>query len=509
MSQPRDGSSSKSASDPDATQDSSRGNVTNVLPDADAATRVLPSNLTGEANQAAIATVLADQASTGKPDAREVEPEHATGHSGSAAELQPGTVINNRFVINGLVGRGGMGEVYRVKDLRKEETNDRDPYVAMKVLNDQFQRNSQMIMAMQREARKAQSLAHPNIGTVYDFDRDDQLAYLTMELLEGQPLDEFIKAHPNGIPRTQAHTIIRGLSLGLAYAHNRNIIHSDFKPANIFLTDDSRTKILDFGIARAAPSNLAEGNTEDTRFDAGTLSALTPAYASCEMLEGEPPHPADDVFALAIVTYQLLAGRHPFGGKPATQARALKLAAAQVKGLKRREWRAIQHGLTFDRSQRTQHAAAFLREFEGASRTRVALIATVAALALASTYLVYEESRKVIANQPDTAFSALPADAQQQFQDRMDEGQMLESFNDYSSALDQYTAAYRLHPKNPQAVAAIEALFTELFALGRQAGEAAQLDAVRANLADVRAIDAHLANRPTLSQLAEQLDDAQ
>ena len=109
-----------------------------------------------------------------------------------------------------------------------------------------------MIIAMQREARKAQTLAHPNISTVYDFDRDGQIIFMTMELLKGDPLDAFIKKNPNGIPREQAFGIVRGLCLGLAYAHNKNIIHSDFKPGNVFLTDDNRVKILDFGIARAA-----------------------------------------------------------------------------------------------------------------------------------------------------------------------------------------------------------------------------------------------------------------
>ncbi|MEM1433628.1 MAG: serine/threonine-protein kinase [Pseudomonadota bacterium] len=424
-------------------------------------------------------------------------------------DLAIGAVIKNRFVVEGLLGRGGMGVVYRVKDLRKEETNDRNPYLAMKVLSDQYRRDPRMIMAMQREARKAQTLAHPNITTVYDFDRDDQLAFLTMEMLEGTPLDEFIRQHPEGIPRAQALGIIRGLCIGLAYAHNKNIIHSDFKPGNIFLTDDNRTKILDFGIARAAPVNPVDGSSEVTQFDAGVLGALTPAYASCEMLDGQEPNPADDVFALAIVSYQLLTGRHPFDSRTASEARELGLVPAPIRGLKRREWRAIAHGLAFDRSRRTGHAALFLRELEGSPKIRLALVAVIAALAVTSGYLVYEESRKVIENRPDVAFAALSSDVQDQFRTRLEEGRMLESFADYSSALQQYKSAYQLHPKNPEAVAALESLFTHLYQLSLDAPEATRLEVLAENLADVRTLDGYLADRPALKALAEKLNALQ
>lgn len=429
-----------------------------------------------------------------------------TAGANRSQDLAPGTLIKNRFVVEGLLGRGGMGVVYRVKDLRKEETQDRDPYLAMKVLNENFRRVPRMIIAMQREARKAQTLAHPNISTVYDFDRDENLVYLTMEMLKGDPLNEFIRKNPTGIPRIRAIEIIRGLCLGLAYAHNKNIIHSDFKPGNIFLTDDNRTKILDFGIARAAPVQNLDGSSENTQFDASTLTALTPAYASYEMLAGQEPHPADDVFALAIVSYQLLTGRHPYNGRPANIARQLGLTPTPIKSIKRREWRAIQHGLALDRSNRTDHAAAFLRELEGSPKIRLTLAAVASALVLTSGYLVYEESRKVIENRPEVTFTALPTQTQVNFQARLDEGRMLESFNDYSSALQQYKAAYHLHPKNPEAVQALESFFAKLHQLSTQDPQSARLEVLRENLAEVRNIDGYLASRPALRTLAETLN---
>lgn len=422
-------------------------------------------------------------------------------------DLPAGTIIKDRFVTQGLLGRGGMGVVYRVKDLRKEETQDRDPYLAMKVLNESYRLDQRMVIAMQREARKAQTLAHPNISTVYDFDRDGQLVFMTMELLEGDPLDEFIKKNPEGIPRDRAISIIRGLCLGLAYAHNKNIIHSDFKPGNIFLTTDKRVKILDFGIARAGPVNDLDESSEATQFDAGTLGALTPAYASCEMFSGQAPHPADDVYALAVVSYQLLTGRHPFNNQPAYKARQLGLVPAHIKGLKRREWRAIEHGLAFDRQDRTGHASIFLREYEGSPRIRLALAAVASALVITSGYLVYEESRKVIANRPDFAFSTLPIEIQKTFQTRLDDGRMLESFSDYSSALEQYKAAYQLHPKNSDAVQALEQFFSSLYSLNLQDPKSVQLEVLAENLAEVRSLDGYLANQPALKALANEITD--
>ena len=100
--------------------------------------------------------------------------------------LERGAVLKGRFVLENVVGRGGMGVVFRAKDLRKEEAQDRDPYVAIKILNDEFRRHPESLKALQREARKSQALAHPNIVNVFDFDRDGATVYMTMEFLEGE-----------------------------------------------------------------------------------------------------------------------------------------------------------------------------------------------------------------------------------------------------------------------------------------------------------------------------------
>ncbi|MCZ6640125.1 MAG: serine/threonine-protein kinase [Gammaproteobacteria bacterium] len=418
-----------------------------------------------------------------------------------------GTVIKDCFVLESIIGKGGMGMVYRAKDLRMEETQDRDPYVALKILKDEFQRDTQMVVALQREARKAQTLAHPNIATVYDFDRDDQLVYLTMEALDGDPLDQVIAANTDGLPKSQALPIIRGLSLGLAYAHNNNIIHSDFKPANVFLTDDEHTKILDFGIARAAPTGQVEASETDD-FDAGTLGALTPSYAACEMFEGADPHAADDVYALAIIAYQLLSGRHPFDNVPAPEARRRKLEPVPLKGLKRREWHALKKGLAFARSDRSQHAAEFLREFEGGSKLRMALGAIAAIAAAFVAYISYVQFEEVQRTAPDIPFVELPEAAQLDFARYLEEGDLLLQFRDINSSLSLYLQAYQLHPRNGEAVLRLEAFFEELTDKTIDAGNLLRTEELYENLEAVMATDDFLGHLPSLVKLQARLKDA-
>jgi predicted Ser/Thr protein kinase len=427
--------------------------------------------------------------------------------SAASGELAAGSVINDRFVIERVLGRGGMGVVYRARDLRKEETGDREPHVALKVLSGEFRRDPRMVVALQREARKAQTLAHPNIATVYDFDRDDNVFYLTMEELDGKPLNELIREHPLGMDRAQALSILRGMCLGLAYAHNKHIVHSDFKPGNVFFTRTGQTRILDFGIARAAPLERAEAS-EVTRFDAGVLGALTPSYASCEMFEGKDPHPADDVYALAIVAYQLFSGRHPFDNLPAPQARAQGLEPKPIRGLKRREWRALRHGLAFGRQDRSQHAAEFLRELEGTGRLRMVAAAAIVLGVVFAGYVGYVQFQEQARAAPDIPFEQLPADTQARIEQILEEGAMFARFGDEGSALMLYREAYGLHPRNKRVVVALETLLANVADRAAGSGDRAALERLRENLAVVMGTDDFLNNRRALVRVRERVDAA-
>lgn len=286
-----------------------------------------------------------------------------------AAPVISKTLIKDRFELVNLLGTGGMGAVYRALDRRKVEANDSDPYLAVKLLNDDFRKHPDAFISLQRESRKSQNLAHPNIVTVFDFDRDGELVFMTMEYLDGTPLDKLIRQHAGkGLEKEQADAILRDVSAALMHAHSQRIVHSDFKPGNIFVTRSKGAKVFDFGIARAVSGGLAGGEGDKTQFDAGTLGALTPAYASLEMIKGEQPCQSDDVYALGCVAYELYSGRHPFNKVPADQAQVQKLRPRRIRALSRRQWRALESALQFSRDQRTPDAAEFMRQFFGRSR---------------------------------------------------------------------------------------------------------------------------------------------
>ena len=297
-----------------------------------------------------------------------------------------GDTLNGRFVLEECLGVGGMGTVYKALDLRKLEASDRRPYIAIKVLNLQFRGNPKSLIALQREAKKAQTLGHRNIVTVYDFDRDGPVVYLTMEYLSGQPLSRILRAPEfKGMSYAETLPIFKGMANALAYAHERGFVHCDFKPANVFLTDTAEVKVIDFGIARVF--QRPEEETDATIFDPGSLGALTPAYASPEMLEHREPDPRDDIYALGCTTYELLTGRHPFGRVPATQARGSGLKPQRPDGLGTRQWRALRTSLAFEREARMPTVTHFLQEFgdtqKRSSMSGTAVKAAVSAGALA------------------------------------------------------------------------------------------------------------------------------
>jgi serine/threonine protein kinase len=375
------------------------------------------------------------------------------GHRGP---IGPGTVIKHRFELERQIGKGGMGVVFAAIDRRKVEARDPSPRVAFKVMNADFERHPQALIALQREARKAQTLAHPNVVTVFDFDRDGDVVYVTMELLNGRPLEAMVReVRGRGMEPAKALSIVRGIAEGLAYAHRKGIVHSDLKPANVFVLEDGTPKILDFGIARAVP-NAAEA--QDI-FDAGSLGAYTEAYATDEMVEGADPHPADDMYALGLIAYELITGFHPYQRHSAPKARALGLQPPALKGLKMREARALVRCLSFDRNQRPRDASEFLKAFRGVTPLQKATIAVAVVLAITAGYLSYENYRET---SPSVPFASLPLKIQQEFKAAMEEGDKEWSWYERDGNIFQlqaaafhYAEAYALHERNRDAVKAL------------------------------------------------------
>jgi tetratricopeptide (TPR) repeat protein/predicted Ser/Thr protein kinase len=290
---------------------------------------------------------------------------------GAGASVRVGDILADRFVIEAELGTGGMGTVFRALDLRRQEALDRHPHVAMKTLSADVLSRDDSLQILQREARKAQSLSHPNIVRIYDFDRDGATLFMTMELLVGVSLETTIRKNgPAGAPFSEMLPVIEQMVAALQFAHDEGIVHSDLKPSNVIILPNGRVKVIDFGIARAIP-NPNEQTADHTRFDINALGAMTPAYASPEMIEGSDPDPRDDVFALACIVFECLTGRHPFGRTPASLARAGNITLTRPAAIQPLQWMALQRGLHFDRAQRTPSPSQFLSELIATGRKSV------------------------------------------------------------------------------------------------------------------------------------------
>ena len=199
-------------------------------------------------------------------------------------------------------------------------------------------------------------LAHPNIVRVYDSDVDGPYHFIVMELLAGQTLSQ--KLRTEAVAEADVMTIIAAVADALDCAHAHGIVHGDLKPGNIFLTARGEVKLLDFGLAFAV--RAVAGDDEDpTIHYLARVGGLTPSFAAYEMLAGDPPSPASDVFALAVIAYILHAGRHPFDRRNAVEAKALGLVPARPPRLGGRAWRTMSAALSFDVAERPQRAGEF------------------------------------------------------------------------------------------------------------------------------------------------------
>ncbi len=265
----------------------------------------------------------------------------------SRPAVGPGTVLRHRYVLECELGRGGMGTVYRALDRNKQGLPPQHGHVAVKVLREELARNPDALQALRREAHQAQSLSHPGIVNVFDFDRDGDVYFITMELLEGEVLSDLIeRIRPGKLPRRSATDILRDLGNAVTYAHSRGVLHMDLKPGNVMITTQGEVRVLDLGLAHP---HMTEPWISD---HPPPFHAATPTYASCEQLDGAAADVRDDVFSFACVAYELLSGEHPFGRTSAREAREQGHRPRRIRGLSRREWRALRQGLSWAREDR-------------------------------------------------------------------------------------------------------------------------------------------------------------
>ncbi len=223
--------------------------------------------------------------------------------------LKPGERLGS-YEITAAIGAGGMGEVYRARDvkLRRE--------IAVKVLPDELARDRERLARFEREAQALASLNHPNIVTIYSVEKENDLHFITLELVQGKPLSELIPGH--GFRLEDFFKLAVPMIDAVGAAHLQGITHRDLKPDNIMVTPDRRVKILDFGLAKVSePAASAQGGTglpTATVTQQGRIMG-TIAYMAPEQAEGKPVDHRSDIFSAGVVLYQMATGQRPFKGE--------------------------------------------------------------------------------------------------------------------------------------------------------------------------------------------------
>jgi serine/threonine-protein kinase len=270
-------------------------------------------------------------------------------------------LLAGRYRVDRRRGRGGMGTVYEATDTALERR------VAVKVIHDRLVGSAEAAERFRREARAAASFAHPNVVTVYDFGSvAETRAFLVMELLEGTTLREELCAQKRSAP-PHVVEILRGVCSAVDAAHRRHLVHRDLKPENIFLSRGEAgevPKVLDFGVAKFLPA--AAPATADTQ---SAVLVGTPAYMAPEQFRGQPVDPAWDLWSLAVITYEMLTGAHPFAGPTGADLSAVLMGrftplTAHLQESPTRWQEFFQCAFAMDPAHRPRSARAFFSELQ-------------------------------------------------------------------------------------------------------------------------------------------------
>lgn len=215
--------------------------------------------------------------------------------------IQAGDELQGRYRLECILGRGGMGVVWKAFDTQLDKP------VAIKLLPPEVGQDGRALERLKAEARRGQSLAHPGIVSLHDFQLDPRrgnAAFLVMEFVEGRTLSELLKDHPEGLPRKQVIAWAAQLAEAIDFAHAKKILHRDIKPGNIMIDESGNARLIDFGIGREVRNTMTEVSQR-------TDSSGTPAYMSPQQLMGEN-HPTNYVYSLAATLYECLCGTPPF-----------------------------------------------------------------------------------------------------------------------------------------------------------------------------------------------------
>lgn len=291
--------------------------------------------------------------------------------AGGGREGLTGKLLLDRYRIGAQLGSGGMGSVYQATDTLKQRGGE-EGEIAIKVLDDARIRGNRS--ALIHELSRSHQISHPNVLRVHDIHEDGGLAFITMELLQGETLlARLEKARRSGagpplLPVAEVDRIAQSLCLALAYCHDRKLVHADIKPANVFLCGDGTVKLLDLGIAQVIGR-------------AGGIRGYSEQYASPQQIAGNLADPSDDLYSLACTLYECLTGNHPFGRESAQVAFANRYRV-DTSALPRRYRRALVAGLDYQAKARPRSALRLWARISPAVRRRNAVAAGLAALVL-------------------------------------------------------------------------------------------------------------------------------
>lgn len=212
--------------------------------------------------------------------------------------IEQGTVVDERYRVINRAGSGGMADVWCAEDLQLGRK------VALKVLHSRFAQDREFVERFRREASAAAGLQHPNVVAVFDRGEVDETYYIAMEYVDGEPLRDLIA---RGVEFPLALELTRQILAAAEFAHERGIVHRDFKPLNVLIDHDGRARVTDFGIARAGASEITQ---------TGSVMG-TAQYISPEQAQGLEVSAATDVYSIGVILYELLTGRVPFDGESA------------------------------------------------------------------------------------------------------------------------------------------------------------------------------------------------
>ena len=279
-------------------------------------------------------------------------------------------VLGGRYRIERLLGVGGMGAVYRARDLLREQFGDPEPYVAVKTLSDDFAEYPDANSLLYSEFALTARLKHPHVVRLFGFEVDlpSQRAFLTLELLRGLTLDQLLGERPDGLPWVELREIAIALLEALDYSHALGVLHGDLKPSNVMLADDG-LRLFDYGLGQPLEGVLPGL----PRLCRSRFAAWTPRYAALELLDGGALTAAADVYALACVLYELASGRHPFRRLSAKQAKAMQLdkPLQRPAQLPAHCWGALRRALAFDPERRDIGCAELLEVFRAPAPGRL------------------------------------------------------------------------------------------------------------------------------------------